>query len=957
MSRPNNKQRVRIGPKNQVSFQNNSSNYYGQTIPTRVSNFRPSLNQHGGSLLTASDKLESSNGHCLVQESNSVKMSNCTGDNINWDKHSTIPNAIERKSSDGQGLNQCLYAKEDYNPFSSEKKAELAVGSCIDNEAYKWEYDLDTQTYKNPQTKMCLGSFPKIGSSYNKPMLTEDACKAVPFDPMGIVYNKFSRLSGYPLKDDGASCDSDEKCKSGDCVSGKCAADPTNYAAVRAEGNRLQSLTNDMCFYQNGNNVSWGCDKDEATWTHDESKIVNKKTKDCLYIDTPFSGPRILKVGPCQNTNTFKWDYNGHNKTYKNLQYNECLTYNKVLPQNTCFDSTGAINKEAKFNHIPGFPLKEIGEDCLGPGACVTNSCIDGKCAKVPTGGSCTTHSMCTSADYCENTPEGKKCINKLRFNDACANNISCCCHAKCVDGKCSRGAPNQNCNTENPCTYGQCQNDACYCKTTPGGKKCTKKSIVRGPCTADLHCLDNMQCKKTPSTRSFNAKWDNRCLRKNGQQCVVNEAHCLPGLLCKDNKCRKLNVGERCTSIGYCKTGLICVGDPKKCSDKKEGSNCNTNAHCDSTKGLICKNGICGLPGKAPAVDCCLQNPASKLLGTEKCEDLYLNPDKTGANYTVMNMNPNCKTLLANPADCCVTDGSSNVVNGKFCHPDTLNANKCRTMVKPPSMATISGCYNSSSNTADCTHPRFGNLKNKTNKFYDAVQKCCDPAVQQASPSGIIQTTNFGTFDCNSLGNITGEDSICKSGLFNSFAAQATAILEDRKIRQRQDIEQALTSNNIQTIKDAINTVNTSTILSADYKTSKSTELTTALKDVCMAQNYPIEYSECQTYKPATESAESTESTTPASIFSSFFQPDTESTESTKSTESTESETDWPMIIGLIIGGLISCGCLILLAFFLIGGKSEGSAGSTGSTGLSKIGTIRAGASSLRQSAKSRFR
>jgi len=440
----------------------------------------------------------------------------------------------------------------------------------------------------------CAAGTPKVCDDKN--LCTADSCDA--------------KTGCKATPTNGAPCDDDSKCTSGDaCQDGKCAGG----AKVVCDDKNV--CTDDSC------DPAKGCANVANAGACDDSNVCTEGDK-CKDGSCAFD-----KVKACDDNNPCTDDT-------CDPKAGGCLAMNNSDP---CDDGSLCTEKDACQNGkcAPGTPLK-----CDDGNLCTDDSC-DPKtgCTALSNTTPCDDKDLCTEKDVCK---DGKcaggpatVCDDKNVCTDDACNPASGCYAApnkdvcddanpctgdgQCADGKCGAGKP-ISCDDGSPCTADSCDKATGKCVYTPqvapcdDGDACTLKDACQnGKCTpgTTTTCDDKKECTSDvcdpKSGQCVFTPIDDTC--EDGNLCTIGDkcgnGACLPGAatVCDDGnacttdscdkvtgKCVVVNVADKtacndddaCTSADVCMGGKCQGGAKVPCSD---GNECTTDG-CDAKSG-----------------------------------------------------------------------------------------------------------------------------------------------------------------------------------------------------------------------------------------------------------------------------------------------------------------------------------------------------------------------------------
>ncbi len=286
---------------------------------------------------------------------------------------------------------------------------------------------------------------------------------------------------------------------------------------------------------------------------------------------------------------------------------------------------------------------------CGGSGDCTSGSCVDGVCCDTACAESCKACNLPSAVGTCtvvSGTPVGARTCGPYACNagscrTACASNGDCHAGHWCDGTTCVLDKPNgQTCSVAAECVSAHCIDGVC-CDSACSGQ-CQACDVVgsvgscvavagaphgtRGACTASSAPLCAARCDgltvnactfvATSAVCSLNACKDGiehhaatcngaggcndvpkgcgayACGAVSCKTACADDIDCVTGFRCAGTQCvPRSGVGEACTAISTCETGLFCV-DAVCCAT----ASCSSPARCD----LVGRKGTCSKPSGA---------------------------------------------------------------------------------------------------------------------------------------------------------------------------------------------------------------------------------------------------------------------------------------------------------------------------------------------------------------------
>ncbi|NUN15706.1 MAG: hypothetical protein HUU55_18935 [Myxococcales bacterium] len=599
-----------------------------------------------------------------------------------------------------------------------------------------------------------------------------------------------------PLKDDGVTCTSSERCKSGHCstesdldpcgycytpnsgdagdacrVNAECKSDQCGYVCGAPGFGKCKCNTDLDCglnqYCGGGNNCNpqkadcSTCDADNKCLSGVCTASVlgtcitpNSATlgQSCCHDDECVVG-KCGSDGLCQCTEDFHCGDNQY--CAKNgLNQNECTP-----KKNEC--ETCDADRKCKSDYCTAAVLgtcvttnsKTLGAACCHDDQCTTNRCGgNGTCE-------CTTDSHCGANKYCAlNGLNGNSCEPKKAECETCDSDH------KCLSNNCT-AAISGKCVTEGLKNLGQscCHNDQCAVGTCGANGLCV--------CQTDADCEDNQYCAENGlNSASCEPKKNRGESCSSDAQCKSDDCRGLVGLM----ECIKENVaeiGETCYANDECIEGTC--GSSGECVCTMD-SHCPSNQYCANP---LLSNADCE-PKKAECVTCdadnkCLSNHCTSAI-SGKC----ITPNSLNIGVSCCH-NDQCKSDRCGPNGLCECDVNADCADNKYCADNGLNANTCEP--KKADCETCDADYKCLS--GECTASISGKCIDSNSK--DVGQSCChnDQCIgSQTCQSGSCRCTLdshcdddeycstpvVGTNSCiekKSLGDSCDADRKCKSG------------------------------------------------------------------------------------------------------------------------------------------------------------------------------------------------
>jgi hypothetical protein len=133
-------------------------------------------------------------------------------------------------------------------------------------------------------------------------------------------------------------------------------------------------------------------------------------------------------------------------------------------------------------------------------------------------------------------------------------------------------------------------------------GEPCNQ--LIKGPQGAGESCGSDDDCDTVRNYLCVMKGGEGTCqipkLVANGDPCSEPASACNPGYYCATDAeaCVKSKaVGKACAAEFECETGLVCEGDPKKCTEKVSPESCTEDADCTTN--------VCDIPYKATEGRC----------------------------------------------------------------------------------------------------------------------------------------------------------------------------------------------------------------------------------------------------------------------------------------------------------------------------------------------------------------
>lgn len=457
---------------------------------------------------------------------------------------------------------------------------------------------------------------------------TLDSCDAV----LGCLYD--SSISGDC--DDGDLCTTGETCSDGFCGGG--------FPADCDDGNEC---TTDMC------GGVGGCSHTHQVGSCNEGNLCT--TGVCVAGECSISSVSCDDGNTCTDGSCAP----AEGCSYINLTGTVCDDANACTENETCVEGAcdlggivncndGDVCTDQTCNSTQGCLYTSNSSPCNDGSKCTEGFCVEGTCSlealKCDDENPCT-DDLCVFGQGCVFLPNSSSCEdgNVCTLDDGCqgglciAGSLDTCDDSNvCTSDACNEVvgcvnlAQENECDTEDKCTVGVCEESECA--TTPSqcddGDVCTLDgcSSLSG-CTFEAitgeSCSDDNACTEDDVCVSGVCIGGKQTLCDDGEECTADA--------CDDNQgCLVIPlVGAACTDDLVCTTGNVCEttglcgpGDEVQCDDGNVCTidTCSPSAGCefspanffvcddgnDCTAGDVCQGGEC-TPGSVSVCECLL--------------------------------------------------------------------------------------------------------------------------------------------------------------------------------------------------------------------------------------------------------------------------------------------------------------------------------------------------------------